>query len=367
MSCDRNGKKAGAAGVKAGLSSVSSKTGNIVGALSNRVLNVIDRDGILAKATRNPVRRYTDEPLRDLGEIGLVMSPLVFLWNSSGLSILVHMATIDVASDVAKRINPDKERGPLSQHFVIQRAGILGKKEGMVEVYRDKKRPNTRVFSLSSTRNWESRIYGAGTQQYTQLVAKTMPRKHYYFKGQLLDRDAVQIAAGQQKAEKTPGYAGMVSYRESLSPTWAALKHGMVRASLATNDEANRDQPQPARTPVKRKMTVDLSDDQVGLLQKWAQESERPQDAVDPWADIHQQLQSGDLRFDIDQLEMMSDRVYLSGQRLDDRYDRESLPIGELASALDLASVALDNLEKKNAQTKKPDPAQTPGGKAKAT
>jgi hypothetical protein len=63
-------------------------------------------------------------------------------------------------------------------------------------------------------------------------VGKTVPRNHYYFRGRLSDRDAVRIAAGQQKAEATPGYAGMVSFREGLAPTWAALKHSMIRADL---------------------------------------------------------------------------------------------------------------------------------------
>lgn len=288
MSCDRNGTRVGdTAGAAAGVSPVTSKLSNAIGGMSGRVvaavrparaavtgkldrpaqvvsariaparaavtgqvagaaqaitgtaaavsgktLEVIDRDGLLARVARHPLRQAAGETLLYAHRTALATG--LGLAATSG-----HPAGWAIAAAgagalyAAGRISPDREKGPLS----VQQVPGPRNSARDIPVYQDRKNPDRRVFSVKKV-NWvvsgETATGADGAHRsYTRLTGKNVPRAHYYFHGPLSDEQAVGIAAGKIKAYTLPGYAGSVTDREGLSPGWAMLKHSMIRASIA--------------------------------------------------------------------------------------------------------------------------------------
>lgn len=198
-------------------------------AASAKTLDVIDRDGLVARAARHPLRQAAGETLLYAHRTALATG--LGLAAGSGHPAGWAIAAAGVGGlYAAGRVSPDKEKGPLS----VQQAPGARNSSRAVPVYQDRTNPNRRVFSLKKV-NWVvSSETAAGTgRSYTRLTGKNVPRAHYYFRGPLSDEQAVGIAAGKIKAHTVPGYAGSVTDREGLSPGWAMLKHSMIRASLA--------------------------------------------------------------------------------------------------------------------------------------
>lgn len=201
-------------------------------AVSGKTLEVIDRDGLLARVARHPLRQAAGETLLYAHRTALATG--LGLAATSG-----HPAGWAIAAAgagalyAAGRISPDKEKGPLS----VQQVPGPRNSARDVPVYQDRKNPDRRVFSVKKV-NWvvssETATGADGAHRaYTRLTGKNVPRAHYYFHGPLSDEQAVGIAAGKIKAHTLPGYAGSVTDREGLSPGWAMLKHSMIRASIA--------------------------------------------------------------------------------------------------------------------------------------
>ncbi|GIK42132.1 MAG: hypothetical protein BroJett011_59650 [Chloroflexota bacterium] len=236
MSCDRNGSKAGAtAGVAAGLSETTSKQSNVIGAFSNRVMNVIDRNGVMAHVARNPVR----VALHNTFTAGLVTVGLTGVATAAATNPVAVVPLVGSALALKQwaSINPDTDKGPVATLEVSRRNDWAIKGKETVNVYVDKNNANKRVFTLNQ-RNWGCQTYsipgdhGQPQGAYTVLASRTVPQDYYYFKGEISSEDAVRVAAGEVKAEKLEGYAGRVSFREGLSPSWAFLKHRMIQSSL---------------------------------------------------------------------------------------------------------------------------------------
>jgi hypothetical protein len=75
----------------------------------------------------------------------------------------------------------------------------------------------------------------AGEQRaITHLQSMAVPSRHYYFNRPLKDREVAGIVQGQKgfEAKHLPGFAGQLGELESLHPTMAGLKKGLIQAHL---------------------------------------------------------------------------------------------------------------------------------------
>ncbi|GIK42125.1 MAG: hypothetical protein BroJett011_59580 [Chloroflexota bacterium] len=233
MSCETNGKKVGGtAGVAAGLPASISKANFALGAISNQILNTIDREGTLAQLTRSKQGgRYRNRAFGTLVGTGVVAA--------TAAAPEVTIPTLLFGAVLARRaskINPDTATGPLSKQSITV-PGLFGQKQVEVPVYQEKGNPGRRVFRVKKT-NWVVQTHSAKVEQgqlhpYTSLETKAAIPQCYFFNRTLSDEEAVHIASGQREAHKIPGYVGTLSYREALTPIWGTVKVGMIHASVA--------------------------------------------------------------------------------------------------------------------------------------
>lgn len=235
MSCNSNGNRvSGLAGPAAGVSTAACKFNNAYGSLSSNVLNMIDRQGLAAKIVRTPpVRIAKDTPLA-LGYVAGLGGAATLISTNPVVGIPLVAAGL-VAANKWAAINPDTTKGAMSTVPTTRKFIGIPLAQEIVRVWQDEENPNKRVFR-SDRRNWEcetSQLPGFDSQPRTMttLRAKTLPPQWYYFKGELSDEEAVRVAAGNQKPFDLPGYAGSVSYTETLSPL-GGIKHSMIRASI---------------------------------------------------------------------------------------------------------------------------------------
>ena len=76
------------------------------------------------------------------------------------------------------------------------------------------------------------KMAGGQKRTITHLQSMNVPASHYYFDRPVSNENSVGIATGKIRPEGVPGFAGQVSARESLAPSWAAAKQSLIKAHL---------------------------------------------------------------------------------------------------------------------------------------
>jgi hypothetical protein len=229
MACDDNTNKAcSGAAASGGISKTQSKTTFVSASFANKALDVIDRNGLVARVARNPLTK-------------VAISPYTVTALTAQAPVLLGRAAIDTVASTAvgKRpfgsgIRPDVERGAI-EHVIIPQTyydpkGVPFKRSTPISIYHDKKDPSITCFQMEEGL-WEKKPYRGGTL----LEAKMQPSRRIYFKGDISNDDAVHVAAGIRKAHKLGGYVGQVSELEMLSPAWAITKQKMIQACFEEN------------------------------------------------------------------------------------------------------------------------------------
>lgn len=229
MACDDNTNKAcSGAAASGGISKTQSKATFVSASFANKALDVIDRNGLVARAARNPLTK-------------VAISPYTVTALTAQAPVLLGRAVIDTVAGAAagKRpfgsgIRPDVERGAID-HVIIPQTyydpnGVPFKRSTPISIYHDKKDSSITCFQMEEGL-WEKKPYRGGTL----LEAKMQPSRRIYFKGDISNDDAVHVAAGIRKAHKLSGYVGHVSELEMLSPAWAIAKQKMIQACFEEN------------------------------------------------------------------------------------------------------------------------------------
>lgn len=219
----------------------SSKVGAVTAVAANKVLNVIDRDGALAKASRSKVGRVAKAP----ANAAMVVLNVPGLVGATIADGIIRKVT---GRESALNIRPDKEAGPVAEVPVrmeledtSQDEPAMVEREMGIKVYKSKDDPNTTCFGVPFSavnpdvaEGWEKTITRSkgGEVTATRLRRRSLIPQEYYFKGELSDADAVRVATKNQPAHKTANYAGEVSPREGLSPVAGLMKKNLIKQSL---------------------------------------------------------------------------------------------------------------------------------------
>jgi hypothetical protein len=240
MSCETNNNKASrGASLAGGIHQIQSKAAAVSVAMANRLLNVIDREGVGAKVARNPVigtidsaLRYTPGAVRSAA-IGVLLGSAAATSGPAGLVALGGtLAALYGAAAYGQRLRADKSNGPVEE--IDDPAGsrpgeVNDPEESKIPIWPKKGDSASLVFQIpQSATNWEKR--SRGQAGYTMTILKTTRRSgpEYYFQGDLSNAAAVGLAAGAVKPYRLPGYLGTVSEKEKLSPLWALSKRRLI-------------------------------------------------------------------------------------------------------------------------------------------
>src|SRR5262245_29599713 len=123
MSCETNSNKAsGGASLSGGIHRIQSKATAVSATVANRVLNVIDRDGIGARMARNPIigtagsmARYTAGVLKSAA-IGALVGTAAASTGPTGVAAMGgSLAAFYGAAAYGQRLRADKSSGPVEE------------------------------------------------------------------------------------------------------------------------------------------------------------------------------------------------------------------------------------------------------------
>ena len=306
MSCDSNlGKVAKSAGMAAGISALTGKFSNTTGAMlarldsvgnqvgratapiSTAVLDAVDRQGIVARITRDRVARNLatgaagaavtivgNQALRDGGRIpaparasraddlayflGLKgpfrkAAPTAFLawWiaksahrTTATLGGILGRATQGERSETVRARRPITlfglklgETGRKTSVWesgmthLLNRADLLGSHQ-LGQGVRSSDGVTFDAGGLTWHRGTSVIDTPDGERTITHLQSLSLPADHYYFDRPLDDARAIEIAAKTVRPENIPGYVGQISKAESLTPGWAMAKRAMITSQL---------------------------------------------------------------------------------------------------------------------------------------
>lgn len=234
MSCESNSNKASAsATVAGGISKIQSKAAAVSTAAANRILNTIDRGGLVDKLASNPfimaqrgmtygvVRGIQSAAVGGLIGAGMAGTTPVMLATAGAVAAAGGVA------NYAVRLRADTSNGPVEE--------VPGPRGESVSVWPKKNDPSTVVFqSPDDGINWQKIVKTQGSQRITCLKANVLDPPEFYFKGVLSNTDAVNIATGQMKTrdiQKLPGYLGRIEKVEKLNPNWTMIKRAIIYQS----------------------------------------------------------------------------------------------------------------------------------------
>lgn len=233
MTCESNSNKASAsATVAGGISKIQSKAAAVSTAAANRILNIIDRGGVVDKIAGNPLikvqRNMTYGVVR--GVQGAVVGGLIGAGTAASLPVSLATTAAIVATagaaGYATRLGADMNNGPVEE--------VPGPRGEAVSVWPKKNDPSTTVFETPDGINWQKHAKAQGGRTITCLKANQLDTPEFYFKGELSNTDAVKIATGGMKTDdiqKLPGYLGRIETVEKLNPNWTMIKRAMIYQS----------------------------------------------------------------------------------------------------------------------------------------
>ncbi len=306
MSCETNANKVGKlGGVAAGISVTAGKFSQATGAmleragratapLSNAVLNLVDRQGVVARLARdrlirgiaagavmNAIGRASRQARLDSGRkirpttrtVDEFMEWLdLGMWGGSealkaGLAVDAVRASTGAAGTIVSRATHEAEArevnarkrvmsflgtplGETKQKVKLYRSGLTGMLNradllGTPYVTGRGVRSNDGVVFETGGMSWHRGTSvvdtPGGERTITHLQSLSLPAAHYYFNQPLDDEQAVNVANQTIRPETLPGYVGMVSRLEALTPGWATAKHALIRSQLFWGKSGGRE------------------------------------------------------------------------------------------------------------------------------
>jgi hypothetical protein len=292
MACDRGSNTvSGLAAARAGLSSLSSKAGNVAGVavdkwagaldtaneallrraapVSNRVLRAVDRPGV-AVAKVAPLLAAAAASVRFRGYLvtqpqqspvvavaATLRSPTELAQNRKVLnSVRQGVGALGLASAVSSSIvaratkNEDgdrtlelkqKDKVVASVAFqkaekltrVLNKADVIGSHilgKNLVVSDGDVVQPGQGMTTWH--RGTSVVKTSRGERTITHLQSLKWPAHHYYFDRNLSDQEVAGLVSGRAKPQQLPGYAGEVHPTESLTPLWGVTKKALITNRL---------------------------------------------------------------------------------------------------------------------------------------
>jgi len=288
VSCETNSNKIGKlAGLRSGVTALSSKAGNVSGAVigrwaqaqdglndsvmrrvapvSNRLLRAVDRPAVtaakaapvvisllaatrwrgyaLAQAGGPPVvalaatLRPTAELARNRQTLNTVQKGIGLVGAVSGLA-----ATLATRGAQERRTLELKEKDKVVATVTFQPAPRLtrllnkGDLAGSHLLGKNVSASEGEVIRGRGLTSWHrgtSLITVNGAERtITHLQSLRLPGQHLYFNRRLSEAEVAGIVSGRTQGHTLPGYAGEVHPIENLTPLWGATKQGLILTSL---------------------------------------------------------------------------------------------------------------------------------------
>ena len=269
MSCQTQANKAGQAGrISAAISSLSSKAGNLAGALAaganktlaagDRLLNVVGER--TAPITAFIVKKTQTSGRSDNAAVGLrVAGVAAAVAGSEVAPVLLTAAKVVKATErisgvVGSGLGALSKTGEAGQVIQEKRTLFFFKSKTPVSLWKSSLTPviNSRdaigavkkdnvlsskgLMFTTGGRTWHQGTLvvkmPGGRRTITHLQSMALPATHYFFNRPISAEQAVGIAGGQIKPQQTPGFVGQVSPTESLCPMWTEAKQMALKAHL---------------------------------------------------------------------------------------------------------------------------------------
>lgn len=210
-------------------------------AVANRILNVIDRNGMVARILRQPGVAVVTTTIQSINA-GLLLG---LAGSAAGITPSRRKPTVAFAISgtialvmagvlaYSQRLKAEQRNGPIDEIDLINRPGP-------VPIWPKKGDPTAVVFRVpygQRSLNWEKGYRQVNGYPVTTLKRTGLFGPEYHFHGYITNWEAVQIAAELQRAHQTRGYVGAISGTEKLSPGWALLKRCLIKTALAAGPE----------------------------------------------------------------------------------------------------------------------------------
>jgi hypothetical protein len=252
VACERGSQKVGrTAGVKAGLSTLSSKLGHTGGRLVQQFERGLGRSATAVLRVSNSLEGpQTLEAILPVAAVGALFSrdgnkTRLRILNTIGTAQVARAATTALGTGLGRLSRPTE--GPVRQEFYF-------KGKPPVRVWPSRLTP---ALNAGDVQGWrlavqasEGQLYetegktwhygttrvktSQGERTLTHLRSLALPATHYYFDRPLGEQEVAGIISGQKgfEARHLPGFAGQISELESLQPVVARMKKSLIRAHL---------------------------------------------------------------------------------------------------------------------------------------
>lgn len=253
MSCDRQGVKVGlSAGMKAGISTLGSKASNITGRMMNTAGRGVGRSATAMLSISNSFEGPgTLDALTPLAAVGALLSRN----NNTRLKILNALTAAQVARAAATSLGTGLARLSRPGDEAI-RTEFYFKGQPAVRAWSSRLTPALNARDITGWPRLSVEFSGGqiveaggkswhvgttvvktpkgGPRAITHVQSLAVPGRHYYFNRPLKDREVAGIILGQKgfEAKHLPGFAGQIGELESLQPTMAGLKKGLIQAHV---------------------------------------------------------------------------------------------------------------------------------------